>query len=63
MSSAARLTMPKRRADPRQKFADSEWLVDIVIGAEIECGDLLGLAVARRKHDDRAPSTKRAPRG
>ena len=43
----------KRRAHPRQQFADVERLVDVVVGAEIERLDLFGLALARRQHDDR----------
>ena len=45
--------MAKRRAQTREQFADREWLFDIVVGAEIQGGDLLDLAVARRENDYR----------
>ena len=44
---------PEHRAQPRQKLADAERLVDVVVGAEVERGDLFRLAIARRQHDDR----------
>ena len=43
----------KRRAHARHQLADVERLVDVIVGAEIERLDLLGLALARRQHDDR----------
>ena len=48
--------MAQRRAQARQQFADGERLFDIIVGAEIERGDLLGLAVARRQDEDRRGS-------
>ena len=38
--------------ESRQKFTDVERLVDVVVGAQIERLDLLGLALARRQHND-----------
>ena len=43
----------QRGAHARQQLADGERLLDVVVGAEVERGDLLRLAVARRQHDDR----------
>ena len=54
--------MAQRRAQARQKLPDGERLLDIVIGAKVERGDLLGLAVARRQDDDRRRSRTCAPR-
>ena len=44
---------PQRGAHARQQFRDAERLGDVIIGAEIERRDLLGLLLARRQHDDR----------
>ena len=41
------------RAQPGEQLADPERLVDVVVGAEVESGDLLALAVPRREDDDR----------
>ena len=45
--------MAQRGAHPRHQLADIKRLVDVVVGAEIERLDLLGLALARRQNDDR----------
>ena len=44
---------PECRAQPRQQLAQPERLLDVVVGAVVEGGDLLRLAVARRQHDHR----------
>src|ERR1700674_271544 len=43
----------QRHAHPRHQFADTERLVDVVVGAEVERVDLFHLAIARREDDDR----------
>ena len=47
------LALPKMRAQPRQEDAEPERLCHIVIGACIEAGHRVGLAVGRGQHDDR----------
>ena len=46
-----------------EKLADAEGLVHIVVGAKIEGGDLFGLAVTSREHDDRYFRPGREPPG
>src|ERR1700757_2408367 len=39
--------------DPRQKFLDAEGLGDVVVGTEVERGDLRALVGTARQDDDR----------
>src|SRR5580658_421594 len=43
----------KRNSNPGQKLACDEGLGDVVVGSCVESGDLVGLALLRRDHDDR----------
>src|SRR5208337_678449 len=43
----------ERGAKPRCQFADPEWLLDVIVGAEIERFDFLRLAVPRGENDHR----------
>ena len=47
------LAPAQHRADPRQQLAHAHRLVDEVVGAQVQRGDLLALQVPRRQHDDR----------
>ena len=47
------LPVTERSPYPCQQLANAERLVHIVIGAKIECLDLLGLSISGRKDDDR----------
>ena len=42
----------KRGADPRQQLVDVERLDDVVVGAAVECRQLVGLAAPHGEHDD-----------
>ena len=44
---------PQHRLDARRHLARAERLGYVVVGAELEAGDAVGLFVARRQHDDR----------
>ena len=56
-SSSARLAAhpraPQRRFDAAAELAHRERLGDVVVGADLEPGDLVGLAAFRGQHDDR----------
>ena len=43
---------PQDRADARHQLAQAERLRDVVVGPELEAGDAIVLARARRQHDD-----------
>ena len=43
----------QRRAEPGEELVHAERLGDVVVGAGVEGGDLVGLAFAHREHDDR----------
>ena len=44
---------PQDGADPRDHLASAERLDDVVVGAELEADDAVGLLPARREDDDR----------
>ena len=44
---------PQRGAKPGQQLAHPERLRHVVVGANVESGDLVGLALAHRENDDR----------
>ena len=46
-----RARAPQRRRDPRQQLLDAERLGHVVVGAEVERGDLVAVAAARRDDD------------
>ena len=48
-----RLVAAQRGADAGQQLVHAERLGDIVVGARVEGGHLVGLGVADRQHDDR----------
>ena len=50
---AALLDAAEDRLDARRELARREGLRDVVVGAELEPRDAVGLLVARRQHDDR----------
>jgi hypothetical protein len=52
----------QRGADPGEQFIHPERLGDVVVGAGVECGDLLVLRVPCRQHEDgrRAPAAQPA---
>ena len=50
---AALLDAAEDRLDARRELARREGLRDVVVGAELEPGDAVGLLVARGQHDDR----------
>jgi hypothetical protein len=45
--------MAQGRAHTRHQFADTEWFVDEIVGAEVQRLDLLRLAFACGQHHDR----------
>ena len=45
--------MPKRGTHPRKQLVDSKWLGDIIVGAQVECGNLRLFLLARRQHENR----------
>ena len=49
----ALLRAAEDRLDPRRELARRERLRDVVVGADLEPRDAIGLLVARREHDDR----------
>ena len=53
------LAAAQQRADPREQLARAERLRQVVVGPEVQRGDLVGLLVAHRQDDDRhaAPRT------
>ena len=50
---AAHPRAPQRRFDAAAELAHREGLGDVVVGADLEPGDLVGLAAFRGQHDDR----------
>ena len=48
-----RARAPQHRPDPRDHLAGAERLDDVVVGAELEPDDPVGLLAARREDDDR----------
>src|SRR6185312_15235071 len=44
---------PQHRADARDHLGAAEWLDHVVVGAELEADDAVGLCPARGEHDDR----------
>ena len=56
------LASPQDRPDPRHELARAERLDDVVVGAELEADDAVGLLAAGGEHDDRH-STFAAARG
>ena len=53
---------PQRGAQPGEQLVHAERLGHVVVGAGVERGDLVGLAVAHGQHDDRhrAPAAQAA---
>ena len=47
-----RLRAPQHGANAREQLARRERLREVVVGAELEPADAIGLLVARRQHDD-----------
>src|SRR5207248_6695394 len=56
------VTTAKRGADAREELREAERLRDVVLGAELEPRDLVDLAGAGRKNDDRHAETFAAER-
>ena len=40
---------PESRPQPCEEFANSEWFIDEIIGAEVESGDLFRFEITRRQ--------------
>ena len=51
---------PQRGAQAGEQLVHAERLGDVVVGAGVERGDLVALAVAHREHDDRHRASSRA---
>ncbi len=45
--------MTKRRTHSSEQLIDSERLGDIIVGAQVECGDFRLFLLARRQHENR----------
>ena len=60
---AARLGAPQDRADARDELLGAERLDDVVVGAELQAGDPVGLVAARGEDDDRDASSRAGARG
>jgi len=45
--------VPTHHVEPQDQLAHAERLGHVVLGAELEAGDAIGLAAARGQHDDR----------
>ena len=43
----------EHRPHARRQLPQAEWLGDVVVGADVEPGDAVAFARARRQHDDR----------
>ena len=52
-SGSLRRDAPQQRADARDQLVGAERLGDVVVGADLEADDAVGLLGARRHHDDR----------
>ena len=55
------LRSPQDGADPRNKLAQAERLCHVIVGAELEPGNTVGLAGSGRHHDDRNGGARRPP--
>ena len=53
------LRSPHQGADPRHELVGAEWLGEVVIGADVEPDDAIGLFSPCRHHDDRDGSRRR----
>src|SRR3979490_791728 len=47
------LRAPEHGADPSNELLGTEWLRHVVVRADLEAGDLVGLIAAPGQHDDR----------
>ena len=53
----------EQRPDARHELVGAEWLRNVVVGADLETGDPLGLLGTRREHDDRDQRRRRVRAG
>ena len=61
-SSATGVAPAQRGPQPGEQLVHAERLGDVVVGAGVERGDLVGLGLADRQHDDRARASSPAGR-
>jgi hypothetical protein len=52
-SLTVELTPPQDRPYATEELYFRKWLGDVIVGADLETEDAIGLRVARRQHDDR----------